>query len=103
MDAVIETGGKQYRVVPGDEVKIEKLRGNVGDDITFDRVLFSSDGETIKIGQPFLESCKVTGKITRQAKDRKIKVFKYKRRKGYRRTKGHRQQFSLVRIENIEA
>ncbi len=102
MYAVIKTGGKQYRVNPGDEVKFEKLEGDVGDSVTFDQVLLTFDDKNVKIGKPFLESSKVIGRITRQGKDRKIVVFKYKRRKGYRRKLGHRQRFTLVRIENIE-
>jgi large subunit ribosomal protein L21 len=102
MYAVIKTGGKQYRVNPGDEVKFEKLKGDVGDSVTFDQVLLTFDDENVKIGKPFLGNSKVIGRITRQGKDRKIVVFKYKRRKGYRRKLGHRQRFTLVRIENIE-
>ena len=101
MYAVIEAGGKQYRVNPGHEVKVEKVRGEVGDAITFDHVLLTSDGENVRIGKPFLEDTRVTGRITRQGKDRKILVFKYKRRKGYRKKVGHRQQFTQVKIEDI--
>ena len=101
MYAVIKTGGKQYRVATGDEVKIEQLQGEVGDAVTFEQVLLTSDGENIEVGQPFLENSKVVGRITRQGKDKKVIVFKYKRRKGYRRKKGHRQHFTLVRIEDI--
>jgi large subunit ribosomal protein L21 len=103
MYAVIKTGGKQYRVTPGDEVKVEKLRGDVGDTVTFDQVLLTSDGEKVQFGQPYLENSKVVGRVTRQGKNRKIVVFKFKRRKNYRRKRGHRQHFALVRIENIEA
>ena len=103
MYAVIKTGGKQYRVNPGDEVKFEKLEGNVGDSVTFDKVLLTSDGEDVKIGKPYLGNSKVIGRITRQGKNRKIVVFKYKRRKGYRKKLGHRQYFTFVRIEGIEA
>lgn len=101
MYAVIKTGGKQYRVAEGDEIKVEQLRGEVGDEVAFDQVILTSDGEKVEVGTPFLESTKVVGLITRQAKDRKIVVFKYKRRKGYRRKKGHRQRFTLVRIKEI--
>ncbi|HDZ89470.1 MAG: 50S ribosomal protein L21 [Deltaproteobacteria bacterium] len=101
MYAVIKTGGKQYRVAEGDEIKVEQLRGEVGDEVAFDQVILTSDGEKVEVGTPFLESTKVVALITRQAKDRKIVVFKYKRRKGYRRKKGHRQRFTLVRIKEI--
>ena len=102
MYAVIKTGGKQYRVATGDEVKVEQLEGEVGDAVTFEQVLLTSDGEKVEVGRPYLENSKVVGRITRQGKDRKVIVFKYKRRKGYRRKKGHRQQFTLVRIEDIK-
>ena len=101
MYAVIKTGGKQYRVAKGDEVKVEQLPGEVGDEVAFDQVLLTSNGENVEVGKPLLENSKVVGRITRQGKDKKIVVFKYKRRKGYRRKKGHRQFFTLVRIEDI--
>ncbi|MBW1765996.1 MAG: 50S ribosomal protein L21 [Deltaproteobacteria bacterium] len=103
MYAVIQTGGKQYKVAPGEEVKVEKIPGNTGDSIAFDKVLFTSDGENVNVGNPFLEGTKVVGRITRHGKDRKIVVFKYKKRKGYRKKQGHRQDFTLIRIDNIEA
>ena len=103
MYAVIKTGGKQYRVAQGDEVKFEKLPGEVGDKVMFEQVLLTSDGEKVQLGQPYIEDSKVVGSITRQGKSRKIVVFKYKRRKGYRRKRGHRQHFTLVKIEGIEA
>ena len=103
MYAVINTGGKQYRVAPGQEIKLEKLKAEVGDVVTFDKVLLTSDGENVKVGRPYLENSRVTGRVSRQGKNRKIVVFKYKRRKGFRRTQGHRQSFTLVNIENIEA
>lgn len=102
MYAVIKTGGKQYRVAEGDELRIEKLAGQVGEDVTFDRVLLASDGENVQIGKPYLENSKVVGHITGQGKHRKILVYKYKKRKGYRRKNGHRQPFTLVRIKDIE-
>ena len=103
MYAVIKTGGKQYRVAEGDEIRIEKLRGEVGDAVMFDQVLLTSDGETVEVGQPFLENSKVAGHITGHVKNRKVLVYKYKRRKGYRRKNGHRQHYSLVRIGGIES
>ena len=101
MYAVIKTGGKQYRVAPGDMLKIEKLDGEVGDSITFDKVLLTSDGENVNMGKPYLEDTKVYGSIARQGKDRKVIVFKYKRRKNYRKKNGHRQNFTLIKIDNI--
>ena len=102
MYAVIKTGGKQYRVAPGDEIKFEKLKGAIGDPVNFDQVLLTSDGDSIQVGRPFLEQTKVLGKITRQGKARKVMVIKYKKRKDYRRKRGHRQDFTLVKIGNIE-
>jgi large subunit ribosomal protein L21 len=102
MYAVIKSGGKQYTVTPGDEVKFEKLPGQAGDTIIFDNILLASDENGVSVGKPFLGDHKVTGKIVRHGRDKKVIVFKYKRRKGYRRKNGHRQDFSLVRIEQIE-
>ena len=101
MYAVIKTGGKQYRVAEGDEIKFEKLNGDIGDRVTFDQVLLTSDGESVNVGAPFLEGSKVEGRILSQGKNRKVVVFKFKRRKGYRRKRGHRQCFTLVKIENV--
>lgn len=103
MYAVIESGGKQHRVSTGDEVIVEKLAGEVGETISFDKVLLTSDGETVNVGKPYLEDAKVVGRIRRHDKHKKIVIFKFKRRKGYRRKRGHRQQFTLVKIENIES
>ena len=103
MHAVFETGGKQYRAAPGDEVKVEKLPGKEGDPVAFESVLMTSEGEQVSLGKPYLENVRVTGKITRQAKNAKVVVFKFKRRKGYRKKTGHRQAFTQVRIEGIQA
>jgi len=102
MYAVIKTGGKQRRVEAGKEIKIEKLDANVGESVIFDNVLLTSMDGKVEIGQPYLEDTKVIGTIIRQAKDPKVIVLKYKRRKGYRRKKGHRQPFTKVKIEGIE-
>lgn len=103
MYAVIQTGGKQYRVVPGEEVKVEKLPGDTGDPVVFEKVMLTSDGENVDLGKPFIENAKVVGRISRHGRDRKIVVFKYKRRKGYRRKQGHRQDFTIVKVDNIES
>jgi large subunit ribosomal protein L21 len=102
MYAVIQTGGKQYRVMPGQDVQIEKLPGGAGDPVTFDQVLLTSDGENVRVGQPLVESSKVLGRILRQTKGKKVTIIKFKRRKDYRRKRGHRQPLTLVRIETIE-
>lgn len=102
MYAVIQTGGKQYRVAQGDDLMIEKLPGQVGDPVVFDKVLMTVDGEKVQVGNPYVVNAKVLGRLKRQDKQKKIVVFKFKRRKGFRRTKGHRQPFSLVNIEGIE-
>ncbi len=102
MYAVIETGGKQYRVAPGEQVRVEKLPGEVGDTITFDKVLLTSDGDDVKMGKPYLKDTIVLARISRHGKQKKILVFKYKKRKGYRRKQGHRQNFTQIHVENIE-
>ena len=102
MYAVIRSGGKQRRVTPGDTLRVEKITGEVGDTVTFDEVLLTGDGDRITVGNPTVENTRVSGVITRQGKAKKITVFKYKRRKGFRRNKGHRQPFTQVEIRNIE-
>ncbi len=103
MYAVIETGGKQYRVEKDHVLYIEKLHAEEGDTVTFDKVLLvNKDGE-VKVGAPHVEGAKVTGKVVKHGKGKKIVVFKYKPKKNYKRKKGHRQPFTKVVIENIEA
>jgi large subunit ribosomal protein L21 len=103
MYAVVATGGKQYKVQEGEILRVEKLAGDVGSEVAFDQVLLLSDGENVTIGQPVLEGATVTGHIVEQGKDKKIIVFKYKRRKRYRRKHGHRQPFTAVKIDKITA
>ena len=102
MYAIIQTGGKQYKVSPGDEIKVERLNANPGELITLDKVLMISGDEGLNVGKPYLENFFVKARIVRHGKEKKIIVFKYKRRKNYKRKKGHRQQYSLIRIEGIE-
>jgi large subunit ribosomal protein L21 len=103
MYAVVSSGGKQYRVEPGETLRIEKISGEVGSPISFDNVLMFADGEKVKVGQPVLENAMVSGHIVEQGKAKKILVFKYKRRKRYRRKQGHRQLFTMVKIDSIDA
>ena len=103
MYAVVNTGGKQYKVQPGDILRVEKLPGEVGSPVTFDRVLMVADGEEVNVGQPLLEKISVAGTIVEQGKAKKIIVFKYKRRKRFRRKQGHRQAFTAVKIDSIDA
>ncbi len=103
MYAVIQTGGKQYKVEPGEELSVEKLDGDVGDEVYFDKVLLVSEEDKVKVGRPVLENTKVIAKITRQARGPKIVVFKYKRRKGYRKKQGHRQSLTGLKIVEIKA
>ena len=101
MYAVVNTGGKQYKVQQGEILRVEKIPGDVGSPVTFDRVLMFSDGENVSIGQPELDNVAVEGHIVEQGKAKKIIVFKYKRRKRYRRKQGHRQTYTAVQIDNI--
>ncbi|HPA14638.1 MAG TPA: 50S ribosomal protein L21 [Desulfobacterales bacterium] len=103
MYAVISSGGKQYKVQQGDVLRFEKISGEVGNPVSFDKVLMFSDGDKVEIGQPVLENAAVRGHIVEQGKAKKILVFKYKRRKRYRRKQGHRQQYTAIRIDSIEA
>ena len=103
MYAVVRTGGKQLRVTPGDRVRVEKLAGDVGSSISLEDVLLVSGDEGVKIGQPRVDGASIKGTITAQARHPKIRVFKMKRRKDYRRTYGHRQNFSEIKIESISS
>ncbi|MCG6929528.1 MAG: 50S ribosomal protein L21 [Desulfofustis sp.] len=101
MYAIIKTGGKQYQVAAGDQLMVEKLEGKVGDSVELLEVLLVADGEKITVGRPVVEGAKVTATITEQGRHRKIRVFKKKRRKGYRLTKGHRQQYTALKVSDI--
>jgi large subunit ribosomal protein L21 len=103
MYAVVSTGGKQYKVQQGETLRIEKIPGEVGSKVTLDRVLMVADGENVRLGQPVLEKAAVQASIVEQDKAKKILVFKYKRRKRYRRKNGHRQPYTAIRIDGIEA
>jgi len=102
MYAIIETGGKQIKVEQGQEVYIEKVVGEAEETVTFDKVLFVG-GENVKVGAPFVEGATVTGKIVKQGRAKKITVFKYKPKKNYHKKQGHRQPYTKVIIEGINA
>ena len=99
--AVIRTGGKQYRVSPGDLLRIERLEGDVGAAVEFAEVLLASADDTVRIGTPLVSGARVRGTIVAQGRDRTILVFKKKRRKNYRRRRGHRQSITTVRVTEI--
>jgi large subunit ribosomal protein L21 len=103
MYAVIETGGKQYKVQEGDVVFVEKLTAEDGATVTFDKVLALSKEETMSFGNPVVENASVEAKVLGHGKGKKITVFKYKPKKGYRRKQGHRQPYTKVQIEKINA
>jgi large subunit ribosomal protein L21 len=102
MYAVIKTGGKQYKVAQGDKLRVEKLPAGVGDTVTFDQVLLVG-GDTLKIGAPLVSGAKVEAKVIAQDRTKKIIVFKFRRRKNYRRKNGHRQPFTALEITGIKA
>jgi large subunit ribosomal protein L21 len=101
MYAIIETGGKQLRVAEGDVIRTDLIDQEVGATVTFDRVVLGSDGSAVTIGSPAIAGAQVSGTVLRQAKDKKILVFKYKPKKRVRKLVGHRQRFAEVRIEKI--
>ena len=103
MYAIVASGGKQYKIHEGEFLRVEKIPGEAGDVVSFDKVLMFSDGKNVNIGRPLLDNVVVKGHIVQQEKAKKIIVFKYKKRKRYRRKQGHRQQLTAVMIDNIKA
>ena len=101
MYAVIATGGKQYRVSDGAVLRVEKLDAEEGASVEFDQVLLVGDGDKVSIGKPYIEGGKVQAVVMAQGKARKVEIVKFRRRQNYRRTKGHRQQFTQVKITGI--
>jgi len=99
--AVIKTGGKQYRVESGNEIDVEKLEAEVGTDIDFSDVLLVGEGDAVKIGEPFVAGAVVSAEVVEQFKDDKVIAFKFRRRKGYHRTVGHRRKLTRLKIKTI--
>jgi large subunit ribosomal protein L21 len=99
--AIIKTGGKQYRVTEGDRLNVEKLDVAEGAETVFEDVLMVTDGSTVKLGDPIVEGAKVTAKVIEQFRDKKVTAFKYKKRTGYHRTKGHRRHLTRLEIQSI--
>jgi len=100
--AIVETGGKQQRAVPGETLKVERLAAEVGETVRLDRVMLVSRDGQVSLGKPYVNGASVTATVTAQDRGPKVLVFKKKKRKGYRRTKGHRQSYTSLRVEAIE-
>ena len=101
MYAIIESGGKQYRVAEGDVIRCDLIASDVGSEVTFDRVIFAGGEDAVKVGSPTLDGASVSGTVLRQAKDKKILVFRYKPKKRVRKLNGHRQPYAEVKITKI--
>ncbi len=101
MYAVIKTGGKQYRVAPGEKIKIETVEAEVGATIVLDQVLMVADGEAVKVGTPTLAGAKVSATVVAHGRGPKIRIFKMRRRKHYQKTQGHRQNYTEIRVDAI--
>ena len=101
MYAVVESGGKQHRVIEGETLKLEKIEKATGESFDFEKVLLVSDGENIKIGAPLVEGSKVSAEVVAHGRHKKIKIIKFNRRKHYRRQAGHRQWYTEVKITGI--
>lgn len=101
MYAILETGGKQYRVSEGDVITVEKIPGEAGDAVEFDKVLLISNDGDVKVGSPYIDGAKISGEIVETGKGKKVIVFKYKSKKDYRRKQGHRQPFTSVEITSL--
>ncbi|MBM4306134.1 MAG: 50S ribosomal protein L21 [Deltaproteobacteria bacterium] len=101
MFAVLKTGGKEYRVTKGDVIRVEKLEGSVGDQVTLKDILMVSGDGQVQVGAPNLNNAVITGEIVREAKGKKVFTYKMKRRKNYRRMKGHRQTYTYLKVNEI--
>lgn len=102
MYAIIETGGKQYKVSEGDKIFVERLEAKEGDSVVFDKVMAISEGDKVTFGKPYVKDAKVTGKAIKNGKGKKVTVFKFKAKKGYKKTQGHRQPYTCVEITGLK-
>ena len=103
MYAVIKTGGKQYKVAPGEQLKIESLKAEAGDKVSFDEVLLIADGDSLNVGAPLVKGGKVNAEVVANGRGDKIRIIKHRRRKHYHKEQGHRQNFTEVKITDIVA
>ena len=103
MYAVVKTGGKQYRVVAGDKLKVEQIPADVGAEVILDQVLMVGEGESVRLGQPLLSGASVKATVVSHGRGEKVKIFKMRRRKHYQKHQGHRQNYTEIRIEAISA
>jgi large subunit ribosomal protein L21 len=101
MYAVVKTGGKEYRISQGDLIRVEKMEGKAGDQVTMKDILMVSHEGQVQVGNPLLANAVITGEIVQQVKGKKVLIYKMKRRKNYRRTKGHRQTYTYIRVKDI--
>jgi large subunit ribosomal protein L21 len=101
MYAVIKTGGKQYRVAPGEKLKVEQIPADVGAEVVLDHVLMVGDGESVRVGQPVVAGASVTATVLAHGRGEKIKIFKMRRRKHYQKHQGHRQGYTELKIDGI--
>ena len=101
MYALVEIKGKQYKVEKGSVVTVDRLKNTVGDTVEFDSVLMTSEDGDVKVGQPYLKGVKVSATVTEEKKGKKVIIFKFKRRKNYKKKQGHRQKYSVLKIEDI--
>ncbi|MCL6556382.1 MAG: 50S ribosomal protein L21 [Burkholderiales bacterium] len=101
MYAVVKTGGKQYRVAPGEKLKVERIPAEVGAEVVLDQVLMLVDGENVTVGSPLVAGASVTAKVVAQGRHPKVKIFKLRRRKHYQKHQGHRQHYTELKIESI--
>ena len=102
MYAIIESGGKQYKVTKGEILNVDKLDKKIGETMELDKVLLISDNDKVMVGNPVVKNARVVLEVVKLTKGKKVVVFKYKRKKGYRKTKGHRQQYTTVRVTDIK-